>query len=109
MLVIRSIAAMLILSPFMLAAPARLCSTRRGRGLQLVRVLLSALESIMFFVAVTHLPLADTVTFYLAAPIYVTALSALFLKRAGRLAALERGRRRLRRRDDRAAARPPPR
>ena len=28
----------------------------------------------------TYLPLADTVTFYLAAPIYVTALSALFLK-----------------------------
>jgi drug/metabolite transporter (DMT)-like permease len=29
---------------------------------------------------VTYLPLADTVTFYLAAPIYVTALSAIFLK-----------------------------
>jgi drug/metabolite transporter (DMT)-like permease len=33
----------------------------------------------MFFVAVTHLPLADTVIFYLAGPIYVTALSALLL------------------------------
>jgi len=30
--------------------------------------------------AVSYLPLADTVTFYLAAPIYVTALSAIFLK-----------------------------
>jgi drug/metabolite transporter (DMT)-like permease len=29
---------------------------------------------------VTYLPLADTVTFYLAAPIYVTAISAIFLK-----------------------------
>jgi drug/metabolite transporter (DMT)-like permease len=34
----------------------------------------------MFFWAVTYLPLADTVTFYLAAPIYVTAFSAMFLK-----------------------------
>ena len=34
----------------------------------------------MFFWAVTYLPLADTVTFYLAAPIYVTALSAIFLR-----------------------------
>ena len=49
-------------------------------GLQIVRVLLSVAESLMFFFAVTYLPLADTVTFYLAAPIYVTALSALFLK-----------------------------
>jgi drug/metabolite transporter (DMT)-like permease len=37
-------------------------------------------ESILLFWAVSYLPLADTVTFYLAAPIYVTALSALFLK-----------------------------
>ena len=34
----------------------------------------------MFFWALTYLPLADTVTFYLAAPIYVTAISALFLQ-----------------------------
>ena len=51
-----------------------------------------------------YLPLADAVTFYLAGPIYVTALSALLLKRAGRLAALERGAGRFRRRDHRAAA-----
>ena len=33
----------------------------------------------MFFWAVSYLPLADTVTFYLAGPIYVTALSVLLL------------------------------
>ena len=33
----------------------------------------------MFFWAVTYLPLADAVTFYLAGPIYVTALSATLL------------------------------
>ena len=47
--------------------------------LQLVRVLLSTLEVAMFFWAVSYLPLADTMTFYLAGPIYVTALSALVL------------------------------
>src|SRR5581483_2350895 len=30
--------------------------------------------------SVTYLPLADTITFYLAAPTYVTVLSAIFLK-----------------------------
>jgi len=79
MLVIRSIAAMLILSPFLVREGKAVFAAPRP-WLQLVRVALSTLESIMFFVAVTHLPLADTVTFYLAAPIYVTALSALFLK-----------------------------
>ena len=34
----------------------------------------------MLLVATIYLPLADTVTFYLAAPIYVTALSALLLR-----------------------------
>jgi drug/metabolite transporter (DMT)-like permease len=79
MLVIRSIAAMLILSPFIYREGKAVFDAPRP-WLQLARVALSTLESIMFFVAVTHLPLADTVTFYLAAPIYVTALSALFLK-----------------------------
>ena len=52
--------------------------------------------------AVWYLPLADAMTFYLAGPIYVTALSALFLgEKVGRLS-LGRGARRLRRRPDRA-------
>jgi drug/metabolite transporter (DMT)-like permease len=34
----------------------------------------------MFFWAVSYLPLADTTTFYLAGPIYVTALSVLLLR-----------------------------
>jgi len=49
------------------------------RALQIARVILSTLEVVMFFWAVSYLPLADTVTFYLASPIYVTALSAVFL------------------------------
>jgi len=48
--------------------------------LQLARVALSTLEVAMFFWAVSYLPLADTVTFYLAGPIYVTALSVVLLR-----------------------------
>ena len=79
MLLIRSIAAMLILAPFLWREGRAVLAAPRP-GLQIVRVLLSVADSLMFFFAVTYLPLADTVTLYLAAPIYVTALSALFLK-----------------------------
>jgi drug/metabolite transporter (DMT)-like permease len=79
MLVIRSLAAMLILAPLLWREGKAILAAPRP-GLQIVRVLLSVADSLMFFFAVTYLPLADTVTFYLAAPIYVTAMSALFLK-----------------------------
>ena len=79
MLAIRSFAAMLLLSPLIWREGRAVFAAPRP-WLQIVRVLLSVGESIMFFIAVTYLPLADTVTFYLAAPIYVTAFSALFLK-----------------------------
>jgi drug/metabolite transporter (DMT)-like permease len=79
MLAIRSAAAMLLLAPLLWREGRAVLAAPRP-GLQFVRVMLSVVESIFFFVAVTYLPLADTVTFYLAAPIYVTALSAIFLK-----------------------------
>jgi drug/metabolite transporter (DMT)-like permease len=40
----------------------------------------STLEVAGFYWAVAYLPLADVMTFYLAAPIYVTAISAVFLR-----------------------------
>jgi drug/metabolite transporter (DMT)-like permease len=79
MLAIRSVAAMLILTPFLWREGRAVLDAPRP-WLQFTRVMLSVGESIFFFIAVTYLPLADTVTFYLAAPIYVTALSAIFLK-----------------------------
>ena len=48
--------------------------------LQLVRVVLSTLEVAAFFLATVYLPLADVVTYYLACPIFVTALSAIVLR-----------------------------
>jgi drug/metabolite transporter (DMT)-like permease len=49
-------------------------------GLQLLRVTLSSLEIAAFFLATVYLPLADVVTYYLATPIFVTALSTLVLR-----------------------------
>ena len=42
--------------------------------------MLSTLEVAAFFAAATYLPLADVITYYLAAPIFVTALSAIVLR-----------------------------
>jgi drug/metabolite transporter (DMT)-like permease len=48
--------------------------------LQLLRMVLSTAEVAAFFVAVVYLPLADVITYYLACPIFVTALSAMVLR-----------------------------
>ena len=80
MLLIRSIGAIALLAPFIWREGRAAFAGAPRPGLQVLRVSLSVTESIMFFWALSYLPLADTVTFYLAAPIYVTAISALFLK-----------------------------
>lgn len=81
LLLIRSAAAMLILLPFLLRREALQGFRAAPRpGLQVLRVVLSSVESALFYWAVVYLPLADVVTFYLAGPIFVTALSALLLK-----------------------------
>lgn len=79
MLLIRSIAALVILAPFLWRAGLAPFAGAPRPTLQVLRILLSSGEVVMFFVAVSYLPLADTITFYLAGPIYVTALSALLL------------------------------
>lgn len=48
--------------------------------LHLFRALLSAVEVVCFYWAIVELPLAGGTTIYLAGPIYVTAMSALFLR-----------------------------
>jgi len=45
-----------------------------------MRVVLSTLEIAAFFLAAAYLPLADVTTYYLATPIFVTALSAIVLR-----------------------------
>src|SRR4029450_1714433 len=48
--------------------------------LQIVRAVLATAEVACFYWAVRYLPLADAMTYYLAGPIYVTLLAAVFLK-----------------------------
>ena len=79
-MLIRSSFTLLFLSPFIWHTGSSAFANAPRPGLQVLRVVLSSLEVAMFFWAVSYLPLADTTTFYLAGPIYVTALSVLLLR-----------------------------
>jgi len=79
LLLIRSAAALVFLAPFLRNVGVEAFVTAPQPPLQIVRIVLSALEVAMFFWAASYLPLADAVTFYLAGPIYVTALSVVLL------------------------------
>jgi drug/metabolite transporter (DMT)-like permease len=80
LLFIRSAAAGVMLMPFALKAGTEPFRTAPRPFLQLLRVVLATVDTGLFYLAVWHLPLADAMTYYLAGPIYVTALSALILK-----------------------------
>jgi drug/metabolite transporter (DMT)-like permease len=47
--------------------------------IQILRVVLCAIEAPMYFFALSMLPIVDVMTYYMAGPIYVTAISAVFL------------------------------
>ena len=79
LLLIRSAAALIVVVPFLWNTGVAAFITAPQPALQIVRIVLSALEVAMFFWAVSYLPLTDAVTFYLAGPIYVTALSVALL------------------------------
>lgn len=82
LLLIRSIAAAALLAPFVLRGgkTGLVSLTRLPRpGLQLLRMVFSTGEVVLFYWALSHLPLADVMTYYLAGPIYVTAISATLL------------------------------
>ena len=78
LLFLRACAALLLLSPLIWKQRRQFLHMERP-GLQLVRVVLSTLEVAAFFLATVYLPLADVITYYLAGPIFVTAMSAIFL------------------------------
>jgi drug/metabolite transporter (DMT)-like permease len=79
LLLIRSLVGIALLLPLIGRAGVTAFTAAPRPGLQVVRVLLSATEVAAFFCAVRTLPLANTLTFYLAGPIYVTALSVVLL------------------------------
>jgi drug/metabolite transporter (DMT)-like permease len=79
LMLLRACAALALLAPSMWQRRTEFRRLERP-WLQLVRVVLSTLEIAAFFLAAAYLPLADVVTYYLATPIFVTALSALVLR-----------------------------
>src|SRR5580704_8330877 len=75
---LRACAALLVLLPMIWKQRAEFTRLERP-WLQLLRVTLSTLEVAAFFLATVYLPLADVITYYLASPIFVTALSGIVL------------------------------
>ncbi len=87
LMLIRSLSALAVLAPFLWQGGIdRLWRVERP-GLQTLRGALLAVEGISFYAAVAFLPLADVVTYWLAAPIYVAALAPLVLNERVSLAA----------------------
>ncbi|MDX8536787.1 MAG: DMT family transporter [Mesorhizobium sp.] len=76
---IRSIGAFIVLGPMIAnQGTGRLFSLDRPM-LQVLRVVATTLDTGFFYAAVVYLPLADVMSFYMAGPIYVAALSHLLL------------------------------
>ena len=79
LLLVRSVAGLCALAPFIhRAGPYALLRMPRP-ALQALRVVFSTLEGSLFFWALTELPLAEVMTYYMAGPVYVTALSPFLL------------------------------
>jgi S-adenosylmethionine uptake transporter len=78
LLFVRAIGAVAVLVPIMLVA--KISFRMIGPWwLHLLRIALQTADSFCFYFATWHLPLVDVMTFYMSAPIIVTAISGLFL------------------------------
>lgn len=80
-ILLRSAAALVVMVPFLLRGGrvvARIRSTPRPR-VQALRAVCTTAEVFFFYLAVSHMPLADVMAFWMAAPIYVVAVSPLLL------------------------------
>jgi drug/metabolite transporter (DMT)-like permease len=75
----RGIAGLMILSPFLWKAGWRKLFVLDRPVVLFVRVALTVIDSYAFYFAVSRLPLADVMTYWLAAPIYVATFSPLLL------------------------------
>jgi drug/metabolite transporter (DMT)-like permease len=80
LLLIRSLAAMLMLAPAIRWVGLRTVLRPQRPWIHALRAFCSVTETALFYWAVVYLPLADTVAFYLASPIFVTILAVIFLK-----------------------------
>ena len=75
---VRSVGSAFVLAPMALTLKLDL-STVENLPLQLLRVLAMAADTFAFYLATRTMPLADVMTFYMASPLIVTALSAPLL------------------------------
>jgi drug/metabolite transporter (DMT)-like permease len=76
---IRSIGAFIVLGPMIANQGTGKLFHMERPLLQLLRVVATTLDTGLFYAAVVYLPLADVMSFYMAGPIYVAALSHLLL------------------------------
>ncbi len=80
LLLLRSATALAVLSPFAVREGWGAFASAPRPVIQWLRPLFSTMEVGCFYWALAYMPLADVMTFYLAAPIYVTALSPFILR-----------------------------
>ncbi|MBA1139731.1 DMT family transporter [Mesorhizobium neociceri] len=76
---IRSIGAFIVLGPMIANQGAGRLFRMERPVLQSLRVLATTVDTALFYAAVVYLPLADVMSFYMAGPIYVAALSHFLL------------------------------
>jgi len=79
LLLVRSVAGLVFLAPFIKREGRKAFTSAPRPWLQLLRPVFSTFEVACFYWALAYMPLADVMTFYLAGPIYVTAVSPLLL------------------------------
>jgi drug/metabolite transporter (DMT)-like permease len=79
LLVIRSAAALAVIAPFVVKQGLSRTLHPERPGLQLARAVLCAFEAATFYFAVSYLPLADTMTIWMAGSVWVVVLAALVL------------------------------
>lgn len=78
-LFIRSIGSLIVLGPMLVRQGIAPLARPEKPWLQALRVLTATADTAFFYAAVIYLPLADVMTFYMAGPIYIAALSHIFL------------------------------
>jgi len=79
LLLVRSISGLCAMAPFIHRAGLYAFLKMPRPALQALRVVFSTLEGSLFFWSLTELPLAEVMTYYMAGPVYVTALSPFLL------------------------------
>jgi S-adenosylmethionine uptake transporter len=78
LLMLRSVGSAFVLGPMIWSIGASLTNASH-LGLQILRILCMALDTFCFYYATRTMPLADVMTFYMAAPLIITALSVPLL------------------------------